>query len=113
MENRHSMNTDEPTGPAVFISYAHDNDAHIADVLDLASFLESRGIAVELDHWHADPRPDWYAWILRTIETADFVLVVASPQYRAFGDGPDGDTHRGVQAETAILRECLYQDRKT
>jgi hypothetical protein len=105
---------EHPAGPTVFLSYAHDDASHIAAVMNLASFLESQGIAVELDHWHDHRRQDWYAWMLHTIEHADFVLVVASPQYRAVGDGSGaGREHRGVQAETAILRDRLYEDRKT
>ncbi|GAB1513606.1 hypothetical protein JCM33774_56480 [Actinophytocola sp. KF-1] len=103
-----------PGGPTVFLSYAHDDDNHVAAVLELASFLVACGIHVEFDHWSADSRQDWFAWMLREIQAADFVLVVASPMYRAVGDGTvDSDRHRGVQAETAILRDLLYADRAT
>jgi len=38
--------------------------------------------------------------MLREIQAADFVIVVASPRYRAVGDGTaPGDANRGVQAE--------------
>ncbi|MFC4853970.1 toll/interleukin-1 receptor domain-containing protein [Actinophytocola glycyrrhizae] len=100
--------------PTIFLSYAHDDDNHMTDVLELSRLLETSGIAVEFDLWRADYRQDWYAWALREIRAADFVIVVASPKYRAVGDGSaDGDEHRGVQAEAAAIRELLYRDRKT
>jgi hypothetical protein len=100
--------------PTVFLSYAHDDDIHVTSVLELSRLLEERGIAVEFDLWRADSRQDWYAWALREIQAADFVILVASPKYRAVGDGTaDGDEHRGVQAEAAALRELLYRDRRT
>src|SRR5262245_56003567 len=59
-------------------------------------------------------RRDWYAWMLREIRAADFVIVVASPGYRAVGDGTQAhDSLRGVQAEAAVLRDLLYGDRET
>jgi hypothetical protein len=80
----------------------------------LANFLGSHGITVRLDHWHNDGRKDWFAWALSEIPAADFVLVIASPRYRAFGDGsPPSGENRGVQAETAVLRDLLYEDRRT
>lgn len=100
--------------PTVFLSYAHDDDLHRSAVLEFAIFLETRGIAVTFDLWHDDVRLDWYAWMLREIQAADFVIVVASPGYRAVGDGAAaGAAHRGVQAETAVLRDLLYRDRAT
>lgn len=103
-----------PHSPRVFLSYAHDDDHHSHSVLELASLLEAQGIAVVVDKWYEDRRQDWYAWMLREIQSTDFVLVVASPGYRAVGDGAvPADTHRGVQAETAVLRDLLYRDRET
>ncbi len=100
--------------PTVFVSYAHDDETHRSSVLDFAIFLETRGVGVVFDLWHTDGRLDWYAWMLREIQAADFVIVVASPNYRAVGDGAaPGNVHRGAQAETAILRDLLYRDRET
>lgn len=105
---------DEGRHPTIFLSYAHDDDVHTSAVLDLATFLETRGFAVAFDVWNTGSRQDWYAWMLREIQTADFVIVVASPRYRAVGDGAaPGDVNRGVQAETAALRDLLYRDRAT
>ena len=105
---------DGAEGPKVFLRYAHDDSDHVAAVHELSRLLETNGIAVELDLWRADSRQDWYAWALREIQAADFVIVVASPKYRSVGDGSaDGDEHRGVQAEAAAMRELLYRDRRT
>ena len=100
--------------PTVFVSYAHDDEAHRSAVLEFAVFLDARGVGVVFDLWQADARLDWYAWMLREIQAADFVAVVASPAYRAYGDGAaPGTRHRGVQAEAAVLRDLLYRDRAT
>ena len=37
--------------PTVFISYSHDNDAHKAWVLKLATDLRSHGVNAILDQW--------------------------------------------------------------
>ncbi|HEU5476193.1 MAG TPA: toll/interleukin-1 receptor domain-containing protein [Actinophytocola sp.] len=103
-----------PVGPRIFLSYAHDSDAHRSAVAALAGFLETRGVTVVFDLWHDGGRRDWYAWVLQEIQAADFVIVVASPRYREFGEGNGSSgVHRGVQAETAALRELLYRDRRT
>jgi hypothetical protein len=105
---------DAGTGPRVFISYAHDDERHKDDVLELARFLTTRGIQVELDTWRTATRRDWPAWATDRITTADYVLVIASPRYRQVGDGnAAADLHRGVQHETAVLRDRLHGDRAT
>jgi hypothetical protein len=103
----------EPPGRRiVFLSYAHDDDAHKSNVLVLATELRLCGIDVKFDLWHENDRQDWYAWMLHWIRTADFVIVVASPRYREVGDGTaPADRNRGVQAEAAQIRELLYRNR--
>lgn len=100
--------------PAVFISYAHDNEQHKAAVLEFATFLAHSGaVRVELDEWRTGRRRDWDAWAREHIRNADYVIVIASPKYREVGDGAaPSDLHRGVQAESSILREYLYEDRR-
>jgi hypothetical protein len=98
--------------PKVFISYAHESEAHREQVLALATFLRETGIDTTLDVWSADTRRDWYSWAIQEMTAADFVLVVASAQYRSTGDGAI-TKHRGVQSEAALLRELLYSDRLT
>ncbi|ATE55285.1 toll/interleukin-1 receptor domain-containing protein [Actinosynnema pretiosum] len=97
--------------PEVIISYGHDSPAHKFDVHRLAKLLVQNGITTHLDEWVAE-RQDWLAWMDRHITSADFTLVIASPAYRAAGDGNGPpDRSRGVQAEAAIIRDLIYSDR--
>lgn len=75
----------------MFLSYAHESDEHKAQVLAFATFLRHAGIAAVLDLWTANARQDWYAWAIREMTDANFILVVASQRYRMMGD---------VQADT-------------
>lgn len=100
--------------PKAFVSYAHESDEHKAQVLAFATFLRKAGIEAVLDLWSTDARQDWYAWAIREMTEADFVLVVASARYRATGDGNGPSAvNRGVQSEAALLRELVYTDRST
>ncbi len=100
--------------PKVFVSYAHESGEHRAQVLAFATFLRDAGVHAVLDLWAEGERRDWYAWAIREMTAADFVLVVASPRYRDAGDGsgPTG-RNRGVQSESALLRELVHADRDT
>jgi hypothetical protein len=96
----------------VFVSYVHESPRHRDDVLAFAAFLRSQGVDAVLDLWAADARHDWYAWALREMTAAAYVIVVASPGYRAVGDGGGpADRHRGARSEAALLRELVYGDR--
>lgn len=98
--------------PKVFVSYAHESDAHKGSVLAFATFLRKAGIDAVLDLWFTGDRRDWYTWAIREMTDADFVLVVASPRYRRSGDGHGPSTeNRGVQSEAALLRELVHADR--
>jgi hypothetical protein len=100
--------------PKVFVSYAHDSAEHKAQVLALATFLRDARIEAVLDKWADDARQDWYAWAIREMTDAQYVLVVASERYRATGDGNGLNTdNRGVQSESALLRELVHADRAT
>ncbi|WP_285502899.1 SEFIR domain-containing protein [Actinokineospora sp. NBRC 105648] len=96
------------------MSYAHDTPEHKRTVRALAEFLVQRGMDVDLDQWADVARIDWGSWAVEGMSKADFVLVVASPDYQRVGDGV-GPTlaNRGVQAETAVLRDLLHGDRQT
>jgi hypothetical protein len=102
----------ESRPPVVFVSYAHDSDDHIGQVVQFATQLRSQGVDARLDVYSDAVRQDWYTWMGRQVETSDFVIVIASPAYRVAGDGDaPADHHRGVQAEAALLRDRLYQNR--
>jgi len=98
--------------PKVFVSYVHESERHQADVLAFAAFLRGQGVDAVLDRWSAASRHDWYAWAINEMTEATFVIVVASPTYRAVGDGGGpSDLHRGVQSEATLLRDLVYGDR--
>jgi hypothetical protein len=98
--------------PTVFISYAHDSSAHNSAVLALATLLTNNGIHVEFDRWASVERRDWGAWAIGHITGSDFVIMVASLDYRRIGDGLTATLdNRGAQAETAIIRDLLHSDR--
>ena len=103
-------------GPAgspvrVFISYAHDDQAHEDRVRQLWMFLRGQGIDARLDLPAAEQRQDWAQWMTQEVRDADYVLVIASPDYkrRAEGDAAP-DEGRGVQWEARLIREVFYTD---
>jgi tetratricopeptide (TPR) repeat protein len=110
-----STKTQEPVARVrVFVSYAHDPPAHRRVVLRFCSLLRRLGVDVRVDEWDTDLRRDWFLWMIDQLRLADYVIVVASPQYRAASDGNvPADCHRGVQTESAVLRNYLYHDRAT
>lgn len=98
--------------PTVFVSYSHDSEHHREQVLAFATFLRARiGLDVHLDQWDDNRRRDWSAWAGDLLRKADFVLAIASPQYRRRADG-EAPPHegRGAQYEGASLRDQLTRD---
>lgn len=100
-----------PVRKRVFISYAHDDTEHVDRVRDFNHFLRRSGIDADLDLPAGERRQDWALWMLRGIRDSRHVIVVASPAYkrRAEGDA-DADEGRGVQWESALLRNIVYED---
>ncbi len=104
-----------PTGsvrvPRVFISYAHDSDAHREQVRDLWIFLRANGIDARIDRVAAEQRQDWTLWMERHVAEADHILVVGSPAYkkRASHEADPGEG-RGVQYEARLIRNLFYDD---
>ncbi|QFU87533.1 SEFIR domain-containing protein [Amycolatopsis sp. YIM 10] len=98
--------------PRLFVTYAHDSPEHKERVERFARFLRVRvGLDVHLDQWYDNLRRDWSAWAVEQLNEADFVVVIASPDYKRRADGAaaphDG---RGSQFETAMLRNELTKD---
>jgi hypothetical protein len=112
-----SPDADRATGtaqPRAFISYAHDSQEHKDDVRLFARLLMANGIDVDLDQWAEGERQDWSRWATEGILGADYVLVIASPQYAAVGDdiGPVTGNH-GARAEALTLRHLQHADPRT
>lgn len=105
-----SMPSSRPT--RVFVSYTHDSSEHKNQVLTFSRFLVRNRIDVCLDQWFLADRKDWYTWAIKNIEEADFVIAIASERYRQAADGHvTAEDNRGLQAEAAMLRELLHDDR--
>ncbi|WP_170990927.1 CHAT domain-containing protein [Herbidospora galbida] len=93
--------------PRVFISYAHDDDDHVEKVRTLWAFLRANGVNAGLDESAAREPQFWPDWMSAQIRDADFVLVIASPEYRRAADGETPPTERrGVRWEA---REVKHQ----
>jgi hypothetical protein len=101
---------------SIFISYAHEvelfDQKHKLRVRTLAELLKSQGHKVAFDHWNKAPRQDWNEWTTRQIPKSDFVIVIASPTYRAVSDGEvPSERNKGIRHELAIMRELVNDDR--
>jgi hypothetical protein len=97
-----------------FISYAHDSPAHSDLVREFWFFLHESGVAAWSDAAVAGQRLEWTRTMESALSVAEFVLVVASPEYRrrAAADRPGGETvGRGVEYEAGLIRERIYRDR--
>jgi len=75
-------------------------------------FLRTNGIEASMDLPAAEERQDWPLWMTRGIQEAQFVLVIASPEYRRRAEeAAMPDEGRGVQWEASLIREEIYADR--
>lgn len=97
----------------VFMSYAHENKRHKANVLLLAKIIRAQGFEVFLDRWKKVPRRDWNLAVTNEIRSADFVLAIVSSSYKAAAEGasPPG-ANLGVQHELAMIRELINGNRE-
>jgi hypothetical protein len=100
--------------PSVFVSYAWDTDDHKKAVNELCLLLEAAGIDVNVDQKGQPIRRDWNRWMTTAVLGSDYVIVVASPVYRAAGRYEHDDlTHTAVQAEYALLMNQIHESRTT
>jgi NTP-dependent ternary conflict system VMAP-like protein/TIR domain-containing protein len=100
----------ERAGPVrVFISYAHDDRPHEDRARRLWLFLREHGVDALLDLPAAEQRVDWAQWMALQLREADWVLVIASPEYKRRSEGDAlPDEGRGVQWEGRLIRELFY-----
>jgi tetratricopeptide (TPR) repeat protein len=93
----------------VFISYAHDSDAHREKVRDLWVFLCANGVEAHIDRVADQERQDWTMWMERQVAEADHILIVASPAYKKrAGHDADPAEGQGVQYEARLIRNLFY-----
>jgi hypothetical protein len=98
----------------VLISYAHDDAEHEDRVRDFRRFLSRlEGIDAQLDLPVAERRQDWSEWTARELREAEYILVIASPEYkrRAEGNAPAGEG-RGAQREARLPRDRFLGDQE-
>jgi hypothetical protein len=102
----------EDKAPRVFVTYSHDSPEHKDQVLRFATVLRARlGLDVHLDQWYDNKRRDWSLWAIEHLRDADYVLVIASPDYKRRADGVAApDEGRGAQFEASMLRDALTRD---
>src|SRR5215218_8427942 len=79
---------EDPAVPApgsgrVLISYAHDDPAHEARVLEFSEFLRAHGVDALIDVEVAVRPQYWPDWTSEQIRQGGYVLVIGSPDYRA------------------------------
>ncbi|HEX5726904.1 MAG TPA: FxSxx-COOH system tetratricopeptide repeat protein [Longimicrobiaceae bacterium] len=96
--------------PKVFISFAHESEAHFARVRALENGLRAAGIDAVSDLVELFPEEGWVEWMERRFEEADFVLPVCTEAYRRRAEGKEapgkGD---GVTWEIRLMRRELYR----
>ncbi|GAA3045908.1 SEFIR domain-containing protein [Actinokineospora globicatena] len=102
----------ESSPPRVFVTYSHDTERHKRSVREFATYLRSRiGLDVHLDQWADGARQDWSLWAMEHLRDADFILVIASPEYQRRAEGRAAPHEgRGAQFEAAIIRDHLTKD---
>ncbi|WP_285474713.1 SEFIR domain-containing protein [Actinoplanes sp. NBRC 101535] len=108
------MPRDEGPASRAFISYAHDSGAHRDRVRAFWHFLRT---VCNVDAWcdfsAEASRTEWTRTMESAMDAAEFILVIASPQYRLRA-GPDLpptlESGRGVAYEASLLRDRSYRD---
>jgi hypothetical protein len=101
------------TGRRVFVSYAQESPSHKAAVAELCQCLLAQGVDVRFDQQDLHQRRNWDEWTNTEILRADYILVIASPDYRAAGNGELDDDlqRRGVVSEYRRLADLLHRHR--
>ncbi|MGW1769459.1 toll/interleukin-1 receptor domain-containing protein [Streptomyces sp. NPDC002073] len=96
--------------PLAFISYSHgDSNHHDEKVRTLWLRLRAEGVNAEIDISAAEQPQRWADYMNKTIEEADFILVVASPSYKRRAEGAeDPGGGYGVPWEAAHIKHYMY-----
>lgn len=93
------------TVPNVFISYSQENPEHKAWVKGLADFLLENGVDAIVDQYDLEPG-DRLPQFMERITSADYVLVICTPQYKQKSDARVG----GVGYESNIISAELFSE---
>ncbi|MEU4249611.1 SEFIR domain-containing protein [Amycolatopsis sp. NPDC026612] len=109
----HGPSSEQNKPPYVLISYAHADEAHDEAVRHLAHLLRLNGVEAELDLYAARHRQDWAAWHQQHITRANFVLIIASSEYKKQAEGDETTSQgRSVYWESLLIRDEIYRDRQ-
>lgn len=90
--------------PNVFISYSWDNEMHKEWVRLLADRLLGNGIDTYIDQYDTAPGDRLPQFMEQSISTADFVLIICTPDYKIKADSRKG----GVGYEGHIISGELF-----
>ncbi|MDT7846136.1 toll/interleukin-1 receptor domain-containing protein [Streptomyces justiciae] len=104
------------SGPRVFLSYAHAaaQPGHADSVLALADLLKRRGINARTDHEAAQEPQIWRLWMQEELDAADYILTVASPEYRVRAEQRRrGGVGLGVTWEGSYVLDEVYENPQT
>lgn len=89
----------------VFISYSWDGESHQSWVLNLANnLIEQHGIKVLLDQFDLSVGKNMTAFMERSLEAADKVLIILTPGYKVKAENRKG----GAGFENSIISQELY-----
>ncbi len=109
MYNNLVLDTSWTTSSSVFISYAHESDAHKESVRALAERLRLEGVTCTIDQDVEAPPEGWPQWMNKQVAGARFVLVLSSKLYRRrFEGNEEPGVGKGVKWEGAIITQELY-----
>lgn len=93
------------SAPKVFVSYSHEDPAHDAWVLELASLLRRNGVDAFLDQWDLRAGQDVALFMESSIRDSDFVVLICTPTYAQKSNLPRG----GVGYEKNIISAEMLQ----
>jgi hypothetical protein len=92
--------------PTAFISYSWDSDEHKKWVCDLATRLQSAGIAVKFDQTSLVPGDQLAQFMETSVRESDYILIVCTERYKERSDKRIG----GVGYEGHVMSSELMND---
>ena len=97
---------DEPSVPAVFISYSHDSPEHKRWVLELAAKLRATGVDVISDFWDTRPGDDLLKFMERSVTKANRVLLICTETYvTKANDGVGGAGYEAMIVSGELIKD--------
>ncbi|WP_239342522.1 toll/interleukin-1 receptor domain-containing protein, partial [Frankia sp. CiP3] len=103
----------EPDRGRVFVTYAHESPSFKAAVAGLCEFLQTKGLDVHYDQQDLHVRRNWNNWVDHQLRHADYVVLIASPEYLAAAEGRVSKGQRlGVRSEYERLADLHHRDRE-